>query len=530
MQSPTCQHVDVTFFGKRALTYGLVALVATSLAIPNASATPVVPGQPAVPSVPAAPAVPAVRVDLAPRGSRKLVWRSCPTTTMPTQECATLAVPFDYTRPNKGNFRLAVARIPATEKKAGSLFLNPGGPGGSGVGSLGGIASLMAPSLRAKFDIVSWDPRGIGATKPALRGCATPFAARPTSGPVNWTSVRAGAAAALGRANRVCQQRNQRFINHMGTNDAVRDLDALRAAVGDRKLNYWGLSYGTRIGYVYALAYPGRVRAMVLDGNIDPKGNYADLTQGGTAPDSALEFIKGVSQPSYDSVISTRDSLDAAPIDLGDGIVYTRWSYLDTIMNMVAAQFLWPAIVQFGDVVQGARLGGEAGEKSRAVLRSTIPTENSNAGGAFSVVNCLDYADRMSVSAQDSAVTGNIAAAPVFGGSLTTDFAIGCAGLKLRTDPVPTTNSKTNLARIRGLPIIVSNATHDASTPLIWANRMASSFPSAAYLKYRSGQHVVWNFTASTCVNDRINNYMLSLNNPHSVTCAFAPPPGLSPS
>lgn len=160
---------------------------------------------------------------------------------MPTQECARLAVPFDYARPRKGHFRLAVARIPATEKKTGSLFLNPGGPGGSGVGSLGGIASLMAPSVRAKFDIVSWDPRGIGDTKPALRGCITPFADRPTSGPVNWTSVRSSAAAALGRANRLCQQRNQRFINYMGTNDAVRDLDALRAAVGDRKLTYWGL-------------------------------------------------------------------------------------------------------------------------------------------------------------------------------------------------------------------------------------------------------------------------------------------------
>jgi pimeloyl-ACP methyl ester carboxylesterase len=92
-------------------------------------------------------------------------------------------------------------------------------------------------------------------------------------------------------ANRTCQASNSSFINHMGTNNAARDLDRLRAAVGDRKLTYWGLSYGTRIGYVYALMYPNRIRAMTLDGNIDPKSNYAGLTQGGVALDSALRFM-----------------------------------------------------------------------------------------------------------------------------------------------------------------------------------------------------------------------------------------------
>ncbi|MEI8081571.1 MAG: alpha/beta hydrolase [Actinomycetes bacterium] len=458
---------------------------------------------------------------------KKLAWRACPTEALPTLQCSVLPVPFNYSKPRTGTFRLAVVRLPATGRKKGSLIFNPGGPGGAGTSAIAGFAHLMPASILSRFDFVSWDPRGIGETQPALQNCPTQFPARPISGPVNWVAVRTAAAAAAAANNRTCQQNNQRFINYMGTNNVVRDLDELRAAVGDRKLTFWGMSYGTRIGYIYALNYPSKIRTMVLDGNIDPKGNYAGLTQGGTAPDSALQFLASVSPPSYNSVIATRDSLDVAPIDLGGGVTYTRWTYLDFLAPLMMFQGTWPSIHKFGALVNAARIPGPAGDHWREVLKSTIPQYNSNVGGAFSVVNCLDYADRMSAAAQNAVVTKNAAKAPVFGGTVTTDFAIGCSGLRLRPDPIPTTRSAANLARIRGLKLIVSNSTNDASTPMIWANKMAASFPSATYLKYRSGQHVIWMTTPSTCVNDRISTYVLTRRHFKSHTCAFAPPPDL---
>lgn len=453
----------------------------------------------------------------------KLKWRSCPDELAPTRQCATLKVPYDYRKPRLGHFRLAVARIPATGNKTGSLFLNPGGPGGSGTQALSSLATEMSPTILASYDIVSWDPRGVGATKPALSHCEMPFPARPASGPVDWVAVRAASAKALARANRICQRRNSKFINHLGTNNIVRDLDALRAAVGDRKLTYWGLSYGTRIGYVYALRYPNRVRAMVLDGNIDPKGDYAGLTQGGVAPDSALAFIRTVSPATHDSVIATIAELDAAPIDLGGGLAYTRWNYLDLMSYVVAAQYMWPRISDFNSIVAAGRGGGEQALED---LRALMIPENSNAGGAFSVVNCLDYPDRMTPSQQDASIAANAGVAPVFAGSLTTDFAIGCGGLELRPDPVPTTRSRANRARIKELGIVISNATDDASTPLLWANRMDRSFPAAAFVKYQGGQHVLWRLTPSACVNDPIDAYMLTLQPAQDVTCPFAPPAG----
>ncbi len=472
-----------------------------------------------------APATVPARSFRSTRGDvRGLNWRGCPTDSAPTLLCATLKVPFDYDHPKRGKFRLAVSKLPATGVARRSLIFNPGGPGGAGAAAVAGVGSIVPASIRAKFDIVSWDPRGIGATRPVLRSCATPYSVRPISGPVVWSVVRNKSAANLAKANRLCQQRNARFINYMGTNNAARDLDRLRAKVGDSKLTYWGMSYGTRIGVVYAMLYPNRVRAMVQDGNIDPKGSYAGLTPGGVAADQALGFVRKLSPASYASLLATRDGLAAAPIDLGGGETFTRWSYLDFMMGVVGAQAQWPTIDALPSIVNQARVAGAGGDQARGILRTVLAAtkSNTNAGGAFSVVNCLDYKDRMSAARQRRVVKRNAIAGPVFGGSLTTDYAIGCSGLKVKPDPIPRTRSKTNRARIAGLKIVIANATKDAATPMRWAKSMANAFPRAAFIKYRGGQHVIWNNTPSVCVARHIDPYVRNVKHPRSKTCDFA--------
>ncbi|MEI8082547.1 MAG: alpha/beta fold hydrolase, partial [Actinomycetes bacterium] len=464
----------------------------------------------------------AVRGDVA-----RLRWWACPDAIAPTMQCATFLVPVDYRKPGGRQFTLALARVPATGEKKGSLFFNPGGPGGPGTATISTLATRLPASVRSRFDIVTWDPRGVGATLPALNSCPRPNLVLPATGVVDWPAVRSQAAASVKAANEQCQRNNAKYLGHVGTNNVVRDLDALRAAVGDKKLTYWGISYGTRIGYVYAMMFPDRIRALVLDGNISPKSTFADFSRvGSLAPDSALAFMKTASPPTYNSIIATLNGLDIAPINLGDGIQYTRWSYLTSIEGQIRYEGSWPGLIAANARIETARLATPAGAAERDRLREVANQSDGNLGQAFSVVNCLDYPQRMTTAAQDAIITHNAAIAPIYGGRMTTEYSLGCSGLSLRPDPVPTTRSATSRARIRNARVIIANATHDGATPMVWAKAMRASFASGVLIKYRGAQHGLWTQTPSTCVNNRITNYVVRLKMPRPVTCPFAPAPG----
>ncbi|MFM2437902.1 MAG: hypothetical protein RLZ55_719, partial [Actinomycetota bacterium] len=379
-------------------------------------------------------------------------WRACATAEAPTLQCGTLAVPFDYAKPFGPKFTLAVSKLPATGAPTGTLFFNPGGPGGAGAKVVPYLAAVVPPSVRERFDIVGWDPRGLGDTKPTLQDCPYLGLTLPTSGPVDWVAARARSESAVAAANRTCMTRNAGFINYVGTTNVARDLDRLREAVGDDKVTYWGMSYGTRIGYVYAILFPTRIRAMVLDGNIDPTGTYAGLAQGGVALDSALTFMRTANPATHKSIMDTLQGLDAAPIDVGGGARYTRWDYLTTMSGVIPSEESWPQIKGFNNVIATARLTTPEGLQARATLRTQIGRTDHNLGGAFGVVNCLDYADRMTPAAQEAAIKRNATDGPVFGGLITSEYVLGCTGLTVRPDPVPTTSSRANLARIASLP------------------------------------------------------------------------------
>lgn len=149
--------------------------------------------------------------------------------------------------------RIALARIPASgSQPIGSLVWDAGGPGGASTEMVDAMMERMSPQVRSRFDFVAFDPRGIGASRPALADCRSPW---PTRSPLtaSWKRSVSRSAKDLAAANRACLTANQRIARVMGTVNVVRDLDRIRAALGDRKLTFWGTSYGTRIGYVYAL-------------------------------------------------------------------------------------------------------------------------------------------------------------------------------------------------------------------------------------------------------------------------------------
>ena len=210
------------------------------------------------------------------------VWGGCEqfvgdTRGIATAQCGTVAVPVDWddaANPQGAQAQLAVIRIPATGDRIGVLMVNPGGPGASAVDTVAGMGvSLGDTDIRRRFDLVGFDPRGVGHSTPELR-CRTDaeFDAYRREPNADYSAAGVAHIEALYREFALrCEQRmGKGFLANVGTAPIARDMDLVRAALGENQINYLGYSYGTEIGAAYAEAYPDRVRAMVLDGAVDP--------------------------------------------------------------------------------------------------------------------------------------------------------------------------------------------------------------------------------------------------------------------
>jgi pimeloyl-ACP methyl ester carboxylesterase len=207
------------------------------------------------------------------------VWGSCSQffsgiSPIPTAQCGTVAVPVDYAKPEGAQAQLAVLRVPASGSKIGVLVVNPGGPGASAVDTVASMGAALADTdILRHFDLVGIDPRGVGHSTPALR-CRTDaeFDAYRAEPMVDYSLAGVAHIEDIQRqfAARCLDRMGPEFLANVGTATAARDMDVVRAALGEEQINYLGFSYGTQLGAVYAARYPDRIRAMVLDGAVDP--------------------------------------------------------------------------------------------------------------------------------------------------------------------------------------------------------------------------------------------------------------------
>ncbi|WP_369393051.1 alpha/beta hydrolase [Streptomyces sp. CG1] len=234
----------------------------TRAAVLCASAA-VLAGSVTAPPAQAAPAAPAA----------PLAWKSCGSITYPTLQCASLRVPLDHADPSGRQITLALTRVPHTAQTSqGPLLVNPGGPGGSGLTLAGYVASALPKPVAAQYDVIGFDPRGVGRSSPALDCAPGHFkTVRPDTVPASAVLEQTNVARATSFAT-ACDRKYADVLPYMDTVSAVRDMDAIREALGAPRISYFGYSYGTYLGAVYAKLYPQRVRRLVLDSVVDPTG------------------------------------------------------------------------------------------------------------------------------------------------------------------------------------------------------------------------------------------------------------------
>jgi pimeloyl-ACP methyl ester carboxylesterase len=443
----------------------------------------------------------------------------CPLPTLKRWECATLDVPidwFDTANPDRAKIAVAVHR--ATGERRGTLTLNPGGPGSSAILVADVIMKVLPATVKRHFDIVLWDPRGIGLSTPVPTECTTNPTALPVipaTGPVDWSRVTDEYLTAQQVANQQCYEANLDLAPYLGTQFVVRDLDALRQALDVPRWTYWGMSYGTRIGLLYAQLYPSRIRAMLLDGSVQPNSSLADLA---TSRGATLEAALALLGTSMGRVRSARmyqviDALNLKTYVNADGRTVTRESFLTEMVSAAGSQELIPYAVDLVDSSYTALFGSPRSVTQRV----DEPDQGFQYARRF--VNCGDYRDRPSVAqaaaiAETSAESGTVRA-----GQLALVWLGWCAGLPTAEHPVSRVRSPINLTN----PPVVLNALGDPATPWVWARQMANYFRGASLITYDGVGHVLYGHTPSRCVNGAVTAYLMRLKSPGNLTCPYVP-------
>ena len=451
-----------------------------------------------------------------------LTWSACQAGAGPAgYQCATVAVPLNPARPGGPMINVALDRHVATGARIGDLLVNPGGPGVSGVDALPGIVGELGPSLLAHFDVVGFDPPGVGHSDPVTclgpAGLAAYFHVDPAPASPSGFSALVAADRTFAAG---CKARSGAVLPYVSTADAARDMDHIRLALGEAKLTYLGLSYGTLLGATYAELFPTHVRAMVLDGALDPAlatvpqldqqsaSLEAQLKQffaacaagsgcawrpaGGAA--AAFGALLALVRTSPLPVPGTGRTVGPSELLYGTAAaLYTpaTWGYLGQVLAAASAGDGAPILSLF-DSYTGRRADGSY----------------SNLFEANAAVNCLDApAPPLSQLRADASAAERVA--PVFGLQNLYSEA-GCT-----VWPVRATGRPHPIHAAGSPPIVVVGSTGDPITPYAWAQALAGQLAHGRLLTRVGNGHT--GYGASPCIRAHVDAYLVSL---------VLPPPG----
>jgi len=457
-----------------------------------------------------------------PYYGQKLSWRTCGVAGF---QCATMRAPLDYARPGEGDVRLAVARKKATGKgkPLGSLLVNPGGPGGSAIGYLQQYAGIGYPAkVRARYDMVAVDPRGVARSEPVKcldgRQMDTYTQTDTTPDDRKETDELVGSYKKFAEG---CGKHSAELLRHVSTVDAARDMDILRAALGDSKLTYVGASYGTFLGATYAGLFPGRVGRLVLDGAMDPSlsARRMNLDQTAGFETAFQSFAKDcVQQPDCplgrkgttpaqvgNNLSAFFKKLDAHPVPTGDADGRKLGEALATT-GVIAAMYDEGAWAQLREALTSAmkeKDGAGLLVLSDSYYERDADGRYSNLMFANAAVNCLDLPGAFTGPDQvEKALPSFEKASPVFGEGLAW-AALNCAYW-----PVKAMGAPHRIEAKGAAPVVVVGTTRDPATPYRWAQSLSRQLSSARLLTYEGDGHTAYG-RGSTCIDSTINAYLL---------------------
>ncbi|WP_084654751.1 alpha/beta hydrolase [Nocardia altamirensis] len=423
-------------------------------------------------------------------------------------ECATITAPRDHRDPGAGTIDLAMIRTRSADpaQRLGSLVYNPGGPGGSGLETVVGVAAKFS-ALLDRYDLVSWDPRGVGRST-AVQCAETALPDRVPRTDAEWAAVDASSR----QFTDSCAAQSGPLLPHVGLFDSARDLDLVRAAVGDDKLNYLGVSYGGQLGAAYATLFPQRVGRMLLDAPGTPlrtfRQSLLDQAAGSEASLRAfLDFcvaegncpLGGTREQALARVDAFLAEVEVAPVRTDRGTPLTRAVATAGLGLGVAAPETWshliPALTKAfsGD---GSELVGYAD-----LFAGRRPDgSRSNFASINTAANCADYPDFYTTDQVRGLLPEFAGVAPRFG-ELT--------GLRLAECtywPVHGVG-RAPLGGAGAAPIVLIGNTGDPEAPIEWVSELAQALPTGVLLTYHGVGHGAYG-GVNECVDRVVNGYL----------------------
>ncbi|GAA3711029.1 alpha/beta hydrolase [Zhihengliuella alba] len=441
---------------------------------------------------------------------QKPAWEEC----QGSFECASVQVPLDYAAPEGESIELAMIRKRAPMPE-GSLLVNPGGPGASGVQLVRNTATTtFSTDLRENFHLVGFDPRGVGQS--AAVECRTD---------AQLDEGRAGEPMSIAELGELCDAKNGEILSHVDTDSAARDLDILRAVNGDHDLNYLGFSYGTKLGAAYADLFPENVGRLVLDGAMDPTLGISEVTLAQAESfqqelRALVEWCGGEAscplaggQDGLDELVQIMDRLEADPIPVEDGREFTEAEFVNALLLPLYDDGWWQSFSE--GLTELQRQDSAESLMYMADARSgrlDDGTYADNSWDAFTAINCLDYPDpRVDGAALDRALDD---VSPTIGWYLGGDLSCDAW-------PAPPVGDLDPAQPLAGdAQALVIGTTGDPATPYEWSEALAEQLgPRARLVTYEGHGHTAYG-RSNDCITKAVDAFLIDGEVPaEGLTC-----------
>ncbi len=469
--------------------------------------------------------------------NQDLTWTDCTDDATGTAfQCATVTVPLDYDNPQGQTITVALKKLSSTSSSPrGSVFLNPGGPGGSGISAIESQAELYKSGdlseVLATYDVIGFDPRGVGQSTPIT--CSDPRG-RPgdsgRAGRVPFSPLTPGSAADIvaqgSREATACEEHTEvpEILDHMDTRSVARDMDVMRALVGDKDLNYLGHSYGTYLGAVYTELFPDNIGRVVLDSAMDPTMARQDPMEGDAAAgeQSLRTYIEsqqgqagfplsGTTDEAVAQLAAFLDGLDANPLTVSDAVApLDRAKAVNAIGKLVnSSPDKWPLLTEGLSQAMNAHDGTTLKTNAESVSGNSAPpttekqvVERLRGLKVFSANRCLDFPDTGNEASWDTALASYHHDYPVFHSTLPqTDAFCHGWGHTSKTKAVDVDVEATN-------PVLVVGILHDPQTPYPWSHALVSRIRNSHLLSVDMYGHVATG--KNSCATAKIGDFLVN--------------------